>query len=109
MKKISTRLHAAHLLMALTLVLLSCMATAQINPYQYTINKMANGSKGAVSSAHPLASQVGLEILKNGGNAFDAAIATQLALAVVTLIHFGVLETSAIASSRTGSFKPWLH
>jgi gamma-glutamyltranspeptidase/glutathione hydrolase len=83
MKKISTRLHAAHLLMALTLVLLSCMASAQINPYQYTINKMANGSKGAVSSAHPLASQVGLEILKKGGNAFDAAIATQLALAVV--------------------------
>jgi gamma-glutamyltranspeptidase / glutathione hydrolase len=83
MKKISTRLHTAHLLMALTLVLLSCMASAQINPYQYTINKMANGSKGAVSSAHPLASQVGLEILKNGGNAFDAAIATQLALAVV--------------------------
>jgi len=83
MKKISTRLHAAHLLMALTLVLLCCMASAQINPYQYTINKMANGSKGAVSSAHPLASQVGLEVLKNGGNAFDAAIATQLALAVV--------------------------
>jgi len=83
MKKISTRLHAAHLLMALTLVFLCCMASAQINPYQYTINKMANGSKGAVSSAHPLASQVGLEVLKNGGNAFDAAIATQLALAVV--------------------------
>lgn len=83
MKKISTRLHTAHLLMALTLVLLSCMASAQVNPYQYTINKMANGSKGAVSSAHPLASQVGLEILKKGGNAFDAAIATQLALAVV--------------------------
>ena len=83
MKKISSLLQSAHLLMTLTLVLLSSMASAQINPYQYTINKMANGSKGAVSSAHPLASQVGLEILKKGGNAFDAAIATQLALAVV--------------------------
>ena len=54
-----------------------------INPYAYGIEKQAFGKKGAVSSAHPLASQVGLEILKKGGNAFDAAIATQLALAVV--------------------------
>ena len=53
------------------------------NPYQYTIEKKASGKNGAVSSAHPLASSAGLEILKKGGNAFDAAIATQLALAVV--------------------------
>jgi gamma-glutamyltranspeptidase / glutathione hydrolase len=54
-----------------------------INPYQYSITKKVIAKKGAVVSAHPLASKVGIEIMKQGGNAIDAAIATQLALAVV--------------------------
>jgi len=55
----------------------------EVNPFQYSINKTVEARNGAVVSAHPLASLVGLEILKKGGNAIDASIATQLALAVV--------------------------
>jgi gamma-glutamyltranspeptidase / glutathione hydrolase len=54
-----------------------------INPFQFAVQKKTTSENGAVVSAHPLASKVGVGILKQGGNAFDAAIATQLALAVV--------------------------
>ena len=67
-------------------VLSACTVFTQaqtINGKSYTIQKKASCSKGAVVSAHPLASLVGVVILKKGGNAIDAAIATQLALAVV--------------------------
>jgi gamma-glutamyltranspeptidase/glutathione hydrolase len=49
----------------------------------YHFQKKVICRNGAVVSAHPLASQAGLRILKAGGNAVDAAITTQLALAVV--------------------------
>ena len=55
----------------------------QINPYQYTVVKEQVFQKAAVTSAHPIASMVGAAIMKDGGNAFDAAIAIQFTLAVV--------------------------
>lgn len=76
-------------LFILLLGLVSCttarnsLQSHAINPYEYSITKKVVAQKGAVVSAHPLASKVGVAIMKQGGNAFDAAIATQLALAVV--------------------------
>ena len=58
-------------------------AQSDYNPYSYSIQRKVTVSHGAVVSAHPLASLTGMAILKQGGNAIDAAIATQLALAVV--------------------------
>lgn len=70
-------------LVVLLLLIVSLPSIAQYDPYKYTIEKKTSGGKAAVVSAHPLASKVGVAVMKKGGNAFDAAIATQLALAVV--------------------------
>lgn len=48
----------------------------------YKFNKNMTVDSAIVVTAHPLASKVGLEILRKGGNAIDAAIAVQFALAV---------------------------
>lgn len=40
------------------------------------------GENGVVATDHPLATQVGVDVLENGGNAFDAAAAVQFALNV---------------------------
>ena len=48
-----------------------------------SINHPVIDDKGMVVSQRMIASEVGAEILKKGGNAVDAAVATGLALAVV--------------------------
>jgi len=71
------------LLLGFYALISSCAHQQKLNAYNYESNKNIQVKNGAVVSAHSLASTVGVNILKQGGNAIDAAIATQLALAVV--------------------------
>jgi len=49
---------------------------------QTTSKPLVEGKQGMVVSTHPAASEIGLAILKKGGNAIDAAVAVNFALAV---------------------------
>ena len=45
---------------------------------------------GIVAAPHYLAAQIGAEILREGGNAFDAAVGIALAIGVVQPYHSGI-------------------
>jgi gamma-glutamyltranspeptidase/glutathione hydrolase len=73
---------------ALRFILLLTMATTgygydRITGEKYASRSEVIGQNGMVATSHPLATQIGLDILKQGGSAIDAAIAANVALGLM--------------------------
>ena len=74
-----------HILIVCLSVLSPIAVHAQTRSRSVTV-----ANNGIVATSHPIAAQVGLDVLKSGGNAVDAAIATSAAMGLMEPMSCGI-------------------
>jgi gamma-glutamyltranspeptidase/glutathione hydrolase len=86
----STINYTKKLLLFLLLFPTFLIAQDRINSSQFATRSEVLAKNGMVATSHPLATQIGLDILKKGGNAIDAAIAANAATGLMEPTGSGI-------------------
>jgi gamma-glutamyltranspeptidase/glutathione hydrolase len=85
--------YAKPLILSLIVTFITSLPTTgqdRITGHKFATRSEIIGKKGMVATSHPLATQIGLDILKQGGNAIDAAIAANAALGLMEPTGSGI-------------------
>lgn len=105
----------ARALTALALLSLAACGTAPRDAAPAPLPAAAGGhaqapDAGMVSSAHPLATEAGLEVLRRGGSAIDAAVAVQAMLGLVEPQSSGLLGGAIVLhyDAASGRVDSWI-